>query len=452
MAIIKQFVNLPTGVTSHEGNRRALFAEPVSVPSVQPSDTVEWWIEPGGSNTDIVYITPASRARLQFPTTLITAATGRFHNRIDLPHVGGDEYVVKCSKLNNRPNFFQTDTFQTWRKLFYTVFHMGADSLAQYNALEGQFQGAFSRSFIELQKAATIATMTVMDEARVEFTNNFPFVDGSTSAIINLKRAGLATGTGSLSNKPFHMAYMVVPRAFFTRPRPRTMAATRAIIGSTSYFHLLYTEPGNPVAFIPVARASWGANSFDVRNSFSIVSNAGGASSIQWNLNTVPGLTAWLAAPANTFNLTFTVTEKSSINGYSWGNICVVGMTGRPPIQVLGTMVHEMGHAVQQAVHFESRWNATGTPMASDVNPNWYDDVFGGQGPHCSTNAVLTTTAALTSGKRFVWGGGAKLCTMYHAGDVNRDDGVFCPSCEPRVRRANLNSTNMTNQQWNFFG
>lgn len=451
MAVIRQYVNLPTGVTNIHGNRRDLRAAPANIPNVGAGDTTEWWLEPvGGNNVDPQYVDPARRAKVTHATRPFNAGAGAFLNRLELPHVGGDQYLVKVSKQGDRSTFLTTDTFETWRKLYYTLYHVGPPALNFFNGLEARFKDAFARGYLEMECAAKVPAIT--DAVRINADPyNRQWMDGTADAAIDLRPAG----AGALANKPFHVALLVCTDCFYTEDVARSDPTSRTTVGTTDYTHRLYTEGGNPLAFLKQARVRWTGHAWrDVRAHFNLVSTATWNSTIGWDLSPVPGLTNHVAAaPANTFNLEFTVLHEHRLMGYSFCNFCIVrtldGVT-----DVLQTFTHEVGHGIGQAVKWEDRWDGSGAPLAPELNPRWYNDFYGGQGPHCNTNAVLGAQPGLTSGQEYVYGGAGDLCTMYHRGEPHVEpNGRFCPThCLPRVRRRDLGSAAMTAKNWNFFG
>src|SRR4051794_19389778 len=189
----KQYVNLPTAAATPErGNTRQLQVTPNTVPNVNPGDRLEWWIEPNPANTDPIYLSPAQRPHLQFNETAITAASNKFENTITFPPAGGDKFIVKVAKRGERANFLQTDEFETWRKIFYTVHYMGADAQNLFNSLRGKFEAAFLEGFLELQQIQMVATATQM--ARVDATSQpmvgrprFHFMRDPPTGIIGLR-------------------------------------------------------------------------------------------------------------------------------------------------------------------------------------------------------------------------------------------------------------------------
>ncbi len=84
----------------------------------------------------------------------------------------------------------------------------------------------------------------------------------------------------------------------------------------------------------------------------------------------------------------------------------------------------------------------------------WHDDDYGGQGPHCHTNAQTTLDPDTTSGQTYEHDPTkGKLCTMFFRDDSEVEpDGKFCATaCVPRLKRVNLDKTHMKAQGWGRF-
>jgi hypothetical protein len=131
-----------------------------------------------------------------------------------------------------------------------------------------------------------------------------------------------------------------------------------------------------------------------------------------------------------------------------------INETGTPAqIQttILQTFTHEVGHGFQQAIRRERTYNAAGNADGWDNNATWHTDNFGGQGPHCSTNAVLGPDPDTTSGQSYRHGAGT-LCTMFYRDDPAVDAaGKFCANCLPRLKRVKLGAAEMRRQGWDWY-
>jgi hypothetical protein len=470
MAEVKQYVNRPSGGgTNDQGEIRRFRINPNTVPNVGAGDRVEWWIEADAGNTPIEYIPPNRRARLQRSEGPIQSGT--FRNRLSLPPVGGDKYTVNVSKKGDRGNAISTDTFVTWRKLFYTIFHVDAapsgSSLPKdvFKAVEADFKKVFADAFIELESVAEIPGITNM--VRVDATTgsvlgrpNIEFLSGSgPRGIANLRPAQGATGR--LAHNPQHMAIVLVHELYSVEDHAYT-EIYRVPTVTTDLGYLLY-QPGGAGdnTYVRRAHVRWTGRPWqNVRARFNDVKSTSQHSQVSWDLSNVAGLTNWLAAaPANTITVRYNIIEEDENMGWAWCNLAVI-RTKDPQAEVLQTLTHEVGHTLDMTVRGEPRWDASGTAMAPDYNPSWHNDVFGGQGPHCTENAVLRP-AGLTEGRAqgLTASGGnphgqiydndgsgaTNLCTMFWRGDgqVNLK-GEFCATtCQPRIKRNTFDRSRM---------
>jgi hypothetical protein len=176
-----------------------------------------------------------------------------------LPQVGGDKYLVKVAKKGQRGSASSTDTFETWRKLYYSVFYMGNDSLNLFNGLEADFKAAFADGFIELENMQKVAASTVLARADLTIDPAFgrprfyylggPSVPGS---MFDLK----PTGSGTLDHKPFHLAILVVPDGYECEEVVRDFDIT-AVAGSTTVNFMLVDDHTDPKSFVRSATVSW---------------------------------------------------------------------------------------------------------------------------------------------------------------------------------------------------
>lgn len=476
MPVIKQYVNLPTGVTAHHGVWRDMRIGAANIPNVTPADRVDWWVETvGATNVPIEYIPTATRstppgaarpigAKMRDPETGIHAASGQFRNRITFPHVGGDQYVVKAAK-KVRPipagrAELATDTFETWRKLYYSVFYMGADSLTMFNGLQARFEAAFAEGFIEMENTQKVATLTVLQRANLDI--DFNFMSGSTTAYMNLVHANTgARGTGTITKKPLEAVLLVVPEVYDTEDIALAWPGRRAAVGSTVVSYRVHTNPGPSFR---AATVSWpGQIPIDVRPHMWVSAPSRYSSTINWDFSGVAGLTTWIATAPQSYRLQFTGIKETTSMGWSLGNFCVI-RTIDGNTDGLQTFTHELGHGIGQVVERENRWNDAGTAMAVEMNPLHHRDNFGGQGPHCrkNTRTIAATAGQIadgaTSGLVYTWDSGT-LCTMFWRGDSHVDqDGKFCgEACQPRIRRFKMDSAAMIAHpnwwnRWNLCG
>jgi hypothetical protein len=462
MALIKQYVNLPASTIDTHGDRRSLVVTPSLMSNVAPGDRVEWWIERDPGNMGLEYQSLTQRTRLDnaMPTVGTTLGADHFfRNAITFTQVGGDKYVVKSSREGNRGAFRATDQYETWRKLYYTVWYSHDESLARFNNVKGRWHAAFAKCFIELESKGLNTTLGTVTEARVDYrslgsgVNDWPFMNGGPNALMSLRAYGGPATAGTLTDKPLHMALLLVPQGYFTALERMTFDPTTTVVGSTPTYRRVFPDPMNGGNWLWTAQASWGtAGATDVKSYMTYT--AGTPTNINWDLQGLPGLTTHLATPGNTFRLDFSFIYKSAIGGYSFGNFSVVLCTGWAEELTLQALSHETGHAAGQALQTEPLYDpGSGAALTTvDTNSRWYNDPYGGQGPHCNLNALLTPDPSTTSGQRYVWNGGGNMCVMYHQLHSNADPDVFCPFCEPRIKRRDLRSPTGAAGTWNDFG
>lgn len=473
MAVIKQYVNLDAraiaATTNAYGPRRPVRVTPDNLSAVRRADRVEWWCLPvGANNTDPSYIQAARRIFPREGRTAITplvgsTSTGHFQTRVRFPWVGGDQYEVKvCKRADNRdPAKTRTlpDTFETWRKVFYTVYYMGEGAFDFFNRVEPQIEDAFSRCFVELEKVQMIPTLTVMGKVNTDAAD--AFMNGSPSAVLNLR----PTGTGRLPNhaatKPYHLATLIAPDIYETETHPIDFLSDAAV-GSTVVGYRLFQQDGNTTLVaadcVNQARIRWTGHPawVNVQAHITLLSVADRQSEFAWDFRPVAGLTNFLAAAAgNTYEADLEVTEEvRNFVGYNWRNFCVL-QTATGTTSALQTFTHEVGHALGQVVRRERKWDAaTGnTAQPAEANPRWHTDNFGGQGDHCWHNARLQAAPPPDGLTAVYVHDSGQLCTMFYADEPNVDpNGRFCIYCEPRLKRQNLDRTRQVSASWNHYG
>jgi hypothetical protein len=486
MAVIKQYVNLDrraVATTAVYGFRRTVRVPPDNLNAVRRSDRAEWWCVPvGNSNTDLRYLPRNRRIRPSENHPTLTplvgsTSTGHFRTRITFPWVGGDKYQVKVCKRSDRRDPAKTrtlpDTFETWRKLFYTVYYMGPACYNFFLNVEARIQDVFNQAYIELERVQMIPTLTMISKVNTDPRDRF--INGRPGAILNLRstRVPHHPGRGRLPNhtttKPYHLATIILPDVFDTSHRRHNVRINSAN-GTLTFGYMLFqpagTTPLNIELGVRRARIRWTGHPawVNVRNRMTLVSISRNPerSRVDYNFNNVAGLTNYLAAAAGN-NFVFdvrTIRENHNFVGYNLGNICVLetisGVTS-----ALQTFTHEVGHAVGQAVRRQRRWDApTGTRrIASDVNPRWHNDIFGGEGDHCWYNARLRADrlpadhVAAGHTAIFEYAGPGNLCTMFFEDEAHVDlDGRFCIYCQPRLIRQRLDSQRQRNAFWYMYG
>lgn len=466
MAQVKQYVNLP-GATGVVGPTISFRVYANQVPNVHPGDRVDWWIEANPANMDLKYQSTAERTQLAHgPLPGVTSGTNHyFDNTLTLTQIGGDKYVVKASRDGQRANFKPSDEYETWRKLYYSVWWSHPESLAMFNGVEARWQDAFKRGFLELERKATQATLTPAYEARLDYrslgrqftgagAHDWPFMNGGPGALMNLRNGGGNPAGATLSDKPLHMALLVVPDLYWTQLERMTFDPTTTVAGSTPTYNRIFPDPQLGGQWLWTAQASWsGAGATDVRGYFTYT--VGWPTQINWDLRPLAGLTPYLAgAPGRNFRLDFAYIYRPPIGGFSWGNFSVAACTNMPENQVLQALTHEMGHAAGQAVQQEPLYNVgTGAALGTfETNRNWYNDPYGGSGPHCHINAILTPDPTTSSRQIYIWGGGAQMCPMFYMLNNNSDPDHFCAFCLPRIKRRDLRTPTGAAGTWNDFG
>lgn len=140
---------------------------------------------------------------------------------------------------------------------------------------------------------------------------------------------------------------------------------------------------------------------------------------------------------------TFEISYAGSYLGESSGNNILAVYDPNDVDDYNNTITHEVGHSVNQTPRPGQ------TPGKLGDHPHFYDDVNGGQGPHCSTvagNAKGTlVTLVKTNGKFSKTRDGRDIekvyktgvCVMFHQGDPTCI-GKFCETCEPYVRMQDM--------------
>jgi hypothetical protein len=473
LAVIKQYVNLNApalaATTNAYGPERTIRVTPDNRSAVRTTDRVEWWCLPvGANNTDPSYIQAARRnrpsdAQPAFTPLVGTTRTGHFQTRVRFPWVGGDQYEVKvCKQTDNRdPAKTRTlpDTFETWRKIFYTVYYMGGGAFDFFNQVEPQIEDAFNRCYVELEKVRMIPTLTVMGKVNTDAAD--AFLNGSPGAVLNLR----PTGTGRLPNhaatKPYHLATLIVPEVYETAARNHPLVRNAAADNLVVNYRLFQRDDNTTLRAadcVNRARIRWTGHAawVNVQARTTLVSVADQRSELAWDFRPVTGLTNYLAAAAgNTYELDLRTTEeRRNFVGYNRANLCVL-KTATGITSALQTFTHEVGHALGQVARQENKWDAvTGnTAMPAEPNPRWHTDNFGGRGDHCWHNARLRAAPPPAGLIAVYVHDTGQLCTMFYADEPNVDpNGRFCSYCEPRLKRQNLDRTRQVAAFWNYYG
>jgi hypothetical protein len=426
----KQYVNLLKDAAKHHGAQVTLEVKASNLGPKKVGET-DWWVEPvGGANTDPKYLGAGERTRLLLNT--VRNKNDAFRNTLHLPHVGGDKYKVRCAKKGTRAGALECEQFQTWRKIYYTVHWMNPDCLRIFNRVKGRFQDAFKKAFIELEQAATHKTL--VDERRTL----------SSNALFHLYRR-----SPPLANKPFHLRIVVLNDIFDVESGAYTETAVNQAVTTIQTDMPLSDAPGKPWLQHARARIEQTGVAFNnIRSLVKKVSETEIRVDVSRNVQLAQAL-----KNGQTLRLEIETRERMHYLGHSIGNFCCVrineaGTRAQVQRTILQTFTHEVGHGFQQVVRRERLHDATGNATGWENNPTWHTDNFGGQGPHCSTNARLVVDRSTPSGQTYEHAAGT-LCTMFFRDDPQVDPaGHFCPNCLPRLKRANLGETQMRAQGW----
>lgn len=426
--MIKQYVNLPQDLDNNHGSR---FNLEVETDNLADEDVAraEWWIEPvGNDNQDDKYLSRRGRARLRWASS--RNRSDKFSNLLYLPHVGGDKYIVKCSKQGDRSSPVELEEIQTWRKLFYTVHYMNNECRDFFNALKARFEAAFVSGFIELENVGNLQTL--VDEAYTR----------STHSLNHLYRR-----RPPLENKPFHLRLVVLNDLYERENNQYVDTTTDAIYIHTTDAGL---DPSRPIRSVHAKRA-------DRRSWVSVTAHSSktGDNQITVLLENHNSIKQALD-DGHDIDIRIRTREREGYLGHSIGNFCCVrinesGTLAQRRATVLQTLTHEVGHGCQQVIRRERIYNTAGNATGWENNPKWHTDNFGGQGPHCWTNAKTAASTSTDSGQTYVWDSGT-LCTMFFRDDSKVDnDGKFCSECEPRLNRVDLGARKMRQQGWNRY-
>jgi hypothetical protein len=431
--MIKQYVNLPNRASDHHGSRVTLEVQASNLSSTRIGAS-EWWVEPsaGATNEDTKYLSGPERA--QPARAVVRNRHNKFKNQVLLPHVGGDQWKVKCSKRGETSSAVDVEDFETWRKIYYTVHYMNNACRDIFNAVKGRFEAAYKDdAFIELEQAAT--RRTLVDEHHTL---------ASDPALPHLYRR-----SPPLRNKPFHLRIVVLNDIYDLKDAEYRQNGVSDLVTTIDTNDPL--SDISPRHFLKRARARIEPSGrwFSIRHQVTKTSDR----EIQVDVTRHRQLARAINA-GRTIRFVIQTRERDHYLGHSIGNFCCVRINERgTPAQIqttiLQTFTHEVGHGFQQAVRREANYDGAGNFTAWEDNPNWHNDAYGGQGPHCHTNAKLIADPDTTSGQIYTHDAGT-LCTMFFRDDADVDaDGQFCAGhCLPRLKRVNLDAAHMLAKHW----
>jgi hypothetical protein len=457
---IKQYVNLPYDCQKRHGNEvkyKALTSKG------KGKKRLKWFLKPDPGNTPEKYLAKDQRAHFKDEVTEVDP-NGWASNTLYLPHVGGDKYEVRICREQDDPETKSrlVEKIETWRKIFYTVHYVDEKCLNTYKKVKARMHDGFAPGFVELE----------------EVTVSKAFVEEDVTASDPLRKMDYLYDTKTaLTNKPFHVRTVFVKKACDLDHGLRTWRLKKDIDDE----RMKVTRGGNQYKYTATLRiCDINTLVIDWFDKVKLVPDKGekvkykkgpkpswlskkGPHEIELDLSYFPALCERLE---NGGKVTVKVSYNSYIGegkgcaGSCTGNRCFIGTVGFSEECNLGTFVHEVGHALQQVVKEEQLYDDAGKALtgenAADKNYTedsngvnqgpWHTNKQGGQGPHCAHNAKLDPIWVYDSSK-------GKLCTMYHK--TPKDDqitnGVFCPTCVPRLKRADLSKDNMIKKNWMLY-
>lgn len=433
---IKQYVNLPIDYDENHGRRLKLEVEASELTEADIQRT-EWWIEPHADNHEKNYLSRFQRCRLRWPNT--RNRNDKFNNFLELPHVGGDKYVVKCSKRDDRSSPVELEEIETWRKVFYTVHCMNNDCKTTFNSLKDRFEAAFLDGFLELDNRA-------IDDTLVDEEHTL-----SSNALTHLYRR-----RPRLADRPFHLRLVVLNNVYEPEANEYEETTTDGVFTHQVDGYLVPNRPIRTIQARPADHHGWRT----VTRNTTVTSDDELTIRLEDNSAIKRALDA-----GKDIVVRIRVRERGDYLGHSIGNFCCVrideeGTPAERATTILQTLTHEIGHSCQQVVRSERRYDDDGNPTSPvERNAMWHTDNEGGQGPHCKTNAHLISNIAAngdeledtTSGNHWDWLSGT-LCTLYYRDHDEVDaDGKFCDSCKPLLARTNLGARKMRLEGWNRY-
>ena len=516
MAAKKQYVNLPAkeGV-AERGNKPTLEAKPTSKRGFFSfKRKVDWTVTPGDKNVAPKYVPAAARCKVKDPTT--TEADEKFTTELTLPYTGKDTYKVTCKK-NAKKEKDQTQLleleFETWRKIYYSVWLMNQKCKTMFDNIKTKFHAAFEGAGIELEMVGRFdckqdeeSTIMPADAAKYDLPSIYP------------------TGTEAIKDRPFHLKIAFVNDLVEEKEQALDRALTRsktdkaknawvedldaakrpASKGTKSASDLdglkdpaegdayELSENGTPkdgpaskkgdllvrksgkwvvhrgkwVAHCKTAELARDGDTWK-KELKAKVGSTGAEKTLdaaRWEKVSKEEVKIKLHEDADlnaaldrgnkvTLRLKLNVLLNAGCCGYSIGNF-VVCRSKDPEVSVLQTFTHEIGHGLQQSRKELKTYKAdTGAADGTEANPKWYTDDHGGQGPHCWTNAKEVDSDKTTSGKTYDHDSTkGSLCTLYHADHAKVDaDGKFCETCLENLRRTDLSAEAMIAKGWKWY-
>lgn len=428
--MIKQYVNLNFNADDHHGSMVHLEVEASDITD-EDVERAEWKVEPEGEdNTPDRFLAHASRARMR--RDLTGNNNNLFRNTVYLPHVGGDKYKIKCAKRGDESTTQESDVFETWRKIYFTVHAMNDRCEQIFNQVKARFKAAFEEAFIELEEVTV--NRTRRDEPQTRSTNFL---------------AHLYRRRPRLSDRPFHLRIVVL------NDIGDIVGARYGDTGLSSKQFTLDTD--NDLSTVRgyrwLRRAKARIEPRGRWRNIADYTRKTGDKQVEIDLRGHRRISRAIDN-GDTIEIRIRTREFDAYCGHSIGNFCCVrinepGTDAQIQTTILQTFTHELGHGFQQVVGRERTYNDRGVPTGWENNALWHTNDQGGQGTHCAKNAKLVASDETTSGQIYTHDSGT-LCTMFFRADDNVDaDGKFCDSCLPRLKRVNIGSASMRRQGWN---
>ncbi len=404
--------------------------------------TIRWAIEAGAENVDFTEYRSTQRVEFN-PATTDEDIEAAFSRRLALSQVGGDRFTVRVYKgTDANPSLTIADII-TRRLYRYSIETASTASEATYQRIRARLLTGFDAAFIDLEEAAAA-------------TSQHPGVITKVSPWLNQAKRRKAADAG------VHIVFVDFlggnPQARLDQFPDVTASGAWAFaderwtwtlqLGERESWHV-DADKGHPPAVtindVPLAPEAF-----------------------TWTKVGDRGARLTITAPLSNLALTghqgvgITYRLVTKIGGTSFIDVSCVVVTQDMPFPfaanqdhvdsaALVVILHELGHLLGLAVYAEKQrdgeWRET--------NDRWYTNDRGGQGTHCSHNAVLRANGHADALHYKVVSGTADgthvftpqipaqpLCIMYHARtEVTYQIPGFCDRCIGILRRRNLTPT-----------
>lgn len=467
---IKWYVNLDKyDSKNHHGTHARLLAS--LNPAARTQTPCDWRFQAVGTdNTDATYIAAADRARLESAQTAQIDLPGpknrKFENKFHFPHVGGDTYEVAC-RLHGTTDDLMAEEFITWRKIYYTLNYVSKDCKELFDAAIDGAKQIFARSYVELVEHSRKKCRVVEKATEASTTNLAHLYSAKATALVH---------------KPFHARIVMVEDI-----HDRVDVGFDEIVDANT--NTTTADPDYPVdiwtewlddsqewelnfSFSHELAASWQKKTGGVAAMRISVEKADGTQTVapvdikayakkvdNWTIvatlgNKASAANLWRALQRNRdgedrqLRVRFDVGVRDEYCGHSNGNFTCIRINegydrGRLIRAIRQTIVHELGHGMQQTKASEPRFDGGGAPNGVYANGRHYTH-HGGQGPHCNFHAHIV-------GGNYEHNAG-KLCVMFHKDDDEvYADARFCNVCRDILKRTNLSAAQMDTSGWNLW-